>query len=379
MTPWHKIFKILVLVKKSHKIILSGGGTGGHIYPAIAIADELRERLKDVEILFIGAKDRMEMQKIPQAGYPVTGLWISGLRGKNIGELLLFPFKIMHSLWKSHLILNKFRPDLVIGTGGYASGVLLYTAAKKNIPIVIQEQNAIPGLTNKKLSRYARAIFTAYEDAKAYFPQEKVRCLGNPLRKGIIHRIYNRKEACEKFSLNPEKPVVLSLGGSQGAHMLNQAWLKGLKKIIKNDIQLLWQSGKNDFKELEKYPETQHDSIHITDFIDDMSAAYTAADLIVSRAGALALSELALSGKPCLLVPYPWSVGDHQYKNAQALVNEKAALMIANDQVDKILVDEVLDLIKDKKRKSALSKNLAALAKPKATEEIIKEILKLLP
>ncbi|WP_103327481.1 undecaprenyldiphospho-muramoylpentapeptide beta-N-acetylglucosaminyltransferase [Bacteroidetes bacterium endosymbiont of Geopemphigus sp.] len=366
-------------MKRSHKIILSAGGTGGHIYPAIAIADGLRERLKDVKILFIGAKDRMEMQKIPQAGYAIIGLWISGLRGKNIRELLLFPFKIMHSLWKSHRILKKFRPDLVIGTGGYASGALLYMAAQKNIPILIQEQNAIPGLTNKKLSRYARVICTAYSDTKAYFPQEKVRCLGNPLRKGITHCVYNRKEACEKFSLDPEKPVILSLGGSQGAHTLNQAWLRGLKKIIRNDIQLVWQSGKNDFEELKKYRETQHESIHITDFIDDISAAYTAADLIVSRAGALALSELALAGKPCLLIPYPWSVGDHQYKNTQAIVNEKAALMIANDQVDKILVDKVLDLIKDTKAKNTLSKNLAALARPRATEEIIKEILNLLP
>lgn len=365
-------------MNKSHKIILSAGGSGGHIYPAIAIANELRARLKNVDILFIGAKNRMEMQKVPQAGYPIIGLWISGLQGKSIKELLLLPFKIAHSLWKSQSVLKKNRPDLVIGTGGYASGIFLYMAAKKNIPILIQEQNAVPGLTNKKLGRYAQFVCTAYQEADAYFPKEKVRCFGNPIRKEIADSIYEHEKACRMFSLDPKKWVILSLGGSQGAHSINQAWLKGLKKLIKSDVQLIWQSGKNDFEELKKHPDTQHEYIHITDFINDMPAAYAAADLIVSRAGALAISELTLVGKPCVLIPYPKSVGAHQQKNAQALADQRAALIVTNDTIDQILVDKVLTLIKDKKAKAELSKNIAALSRPRATKEIVEEILKLL-
>lgn len=357
--------------KKLPKFILSGGGTGGHIYPAIAIADEIKMRIPDAEILFVGAKNKMEMEKVPKAGYHIRGLWISGIQRNNIIANASFPFKLMSSLYNAKKIINEFQPIATIGTGGFASGPIMWAAAQKNIPVLVQEQNSYPGITNKLLKNKAFAICTAYDGMEKYFPIEKIHFTGNPIRNDICNHLPKQAEAKKHFGLDPNKPVVLSIGGSLGAKTLNSAWKEGLSKLIKEDIQLIWQTGKSDYKEIQKEPIAKHHGIHLTEFIYDMKKAYAAADIIVSRAGAMAISELCLVGKPTILVPFPYAAENHQTKNAENLVGHMAAKMIADAEAQKELVTETIDLVKNKEVQNILEENILSLAKPNATKEIV--------
>ena len=361
----------------SPKIIISGGGTGGHIYPAIAIADEIKGRLPEAQILFVGAEGKMEMEKVPKAGYQIKGLPIAGIDRGNMLANLKFPFKLQKSLSLAKNILNEFKPDVAIGTGGYASGPLLWQAAKQHIPVVIQEQNSFPGITNKLLKNKAAAICVAY-DGITQFPKEKTHYTGNPIRSEIFQNLPERDYAVRTFGLNPEKKTILSVGGSQGSRTLNNAWLNGIDKLQDNDVQLIWQTGKLDYEKIKNQAPNNLKGIHITEFIYDMKTAYAAADVIVSRAGAMAISELALIGKPVILVPFPFAAEGHQSKNAQALVKNHAAKMFTDQQVPEFLVNSAIELIQNENEQKELSENLVKLGNPNATEEIVDIILDLI-
>lgn len=358
------------LSKTSPKIIISGGGTGGHIYPAIAIADEIKRRLPEAQILFVGALGKMEMEKVPKAGYEIKGLPISGFDRGNWMSNFKFPFKLIKSLTLAGKILKEFKPDVAIGTGGFASGPLLWKAAQAKIPVVIQEQNSFPGITNKLLKDKAAAICVAYEGIDQ-FPADKVVYTGNPIRAEIFQQLQNREEAVRSFGLDPSKKVILSVGGSQGSRTLNNGWKASLEKLQGEEVQLIWQSGKLDFTNLKDELGENLNGIHLTEFIYDMKTAFAAADLIVSRAGAMAISELCLVGKPMILVPFPFAAEDHQTKNAQALVDKNAALMLTDTQVPNQLVDTALSLLKNPEQQKTLSENLQKLGKPNATKEIV--------
>lgn len=358
------------LSKTSPKIIISGGGTGGHIYPAIAIADEVKRRLPDAQILFVGALGKMEMEKVPKAGYEIKGLPITGIDRGNLLSNFKFPFKLWKSLRMAGQIIRDFQPDVAIGTGGFASGPLLWKAAARNIPVVIQEQNSFPGITNKLLKNKAKAICVAYEGI-AQFPADKVIHTGNPIRAEIFQNLQNRDEAVKSFGLDPNKKVILSIGGSQGSRTLNNAWKAGLEKVQSEGVQLIWQSGKLDYAQLENELDGKLDGIRLTEFIYDMKTAFAAADVIVSRAGAMAISELCLVGKPVMLVPFPYAAEDHQTKNAMALVEQNAALMLTDSQVPENMVKEVLELLKNESRQMELSTHLKKMGKPNATKEIV--------
>ncbi|MDD3458612.1 MAG: undecaprenyldiphospho-muramoylpentapeptide beta-N-acetylglucosaminyltransferase [Weeksellaceae bacterium] len=358
----------------SHKIIISGGGTGGHIYPAIAIADELKTKLPETQILFVGALGKMEMEKVPKAGYPIKGLPVSGFDRGNLFSNFNLPFKLIRSLRLSNKILNDFKPDLALGTGGYASGPLLWKAARKGIPVVIQEQNSFPGITNKLLKNKAAAICVAYEGI-SQFPADKTHYTGNPIRSEIFTNLPDRATAIESFGLNPDKKVILSIGGSQGSRTLNNAWKAGVEKLLQNDVQLLWQTGKQDFEYLKRELKNDLSGIHLTEFIYEMKTAFASADVIVSRAGAMAISELCLVGKPVILIPFPYAAEDHQTKNAKSLADKNAAIMISDNQAADRLVNTALDLVGNDTMRRELSENISQLGKPDATKEIVKIIL----
>lgn len=362
--------------KKLHKFILSGGGTGGHIYPAVAIADEIKKRLPNAEILFVGAQDKMEMKKVPQAGYPIEGLWISGIQRSNLLANFSFPFKLVSSLWNARKIIHRFRPDACIGTGGFASGPLMWAAAQKGIPVMVQEQNSFPGITNKLLKNKAFAICTAYDNMESFFPKDKVYLTGNPIRANLFENLKDKASAKKDFNINPNKPVILSVGGSLGARTLNNAWLSGFKDLIEEDIQLIWQTGKLEFNKISNNSHLKNKNIHITEFIYNMKEAYAAADIIVSRAGAMAISELCLVGKPTLLVPFPFAAEDHQTKNAQNLTSHQAAIMITDQQAPELLVKNCLELVKNKEKQEGLATNLRKLAKANATKDIVDILFK---
>ena len=357
--------------KTLHKFILSGGGTGGHIYPAIAIADEIKNRLPDADILFVGAKDKMEMEKVPKAGYPIKGLWISGIQRSNMLGNLSFPFKLASSLYNARKIIKSFKPTATIGTGGFASGPIMWAAAQSGIPVLVQEQNSYPGITNKLLKNKAFAFCTAYDGMGSYFPADKIHLTGNPIRNNLFNDLPEQSEAKKAFNLNPNKPVILSVGGSLGSRTLNNAWKNGINKVVSEDVQLIWQTGKLDFEGIKKNQELQKENIHITDFIYDMRKAYAAADIIISRAGAMAISELCLIGKPTILVPFPFAAEDHQTKNAENLVAHMAAKMISDKEAPQDLVNESILLIKDEARQKILSENILKMAKPNATKDIV--------
>ena len=361
-------------IKSIPKIIISGGGTGGHLYPALAIAKELRNRLK-VDILFVGALGKIEMQKVPKAHFPIKGLWIGGLSKK--WNIFLLPLKIIHSLWKARAIIRSFTPDLVIGTGGYASAPMMMMAYWYKIPILIQEQNALAGKVNRFMGRYAQKICVAYEKAKIYFPAHKTHLSGNPIR-GDLLTIPSKIESCKQLGLDPLKPVILSLGGSQGAQSLNDFWKSHLKTLPDHHIQLIWQVGEKNYPLLKDLLKEVSSSILILPFIETMDIAYGAADIIISRAGALSLSELTIVGKPLILVPFPFASGDHQRKNAKALLDKKAALMLENHQIKEKLLEEILKLLKNEALREELSKNSKKFALPNALDEIIEECLKLI-
>jgi len=357
------------------KFILSGGGTGGHIYPAIAIANELQLRFPDADILFVGAKDKMEMQKVPQAGYKIKGLWIAGLQRKLTLQNAMFPFKLLSSLLESRKILKNFKPDVVIGTGGFASGPLLKMATSMNIPTVIQEQNSYPGITNKLLSAKANTICVAYDNLETYFPKEKIIKTGNPVRQDLIEISSKRQEALDYFKLDKNKKTLLILGGSLGARRINQLIEKELDNLLALNIQIIWQCGKFYLDEYQKFAKY---NVQVTAFIERMDLVYAASDVIISRAGASSVSELCLVAKPVIFIPSPNVAEDHQTKNAQAIVDKKGALLLKESQLDEDFMIVFESLIKDIGKQQFLGKSIQKLAKPNATIEIVDEIVKLI-
>lgn len=362
----------------TYRIIMSGGGTGGHIFPAIAIANELKRRLPNSEFLFVGAKDKMEMQKVPDAGFNIKGLWISGIQRKLSLKNLSFPFKLISSLLKSKRIIKDFKPHLAVGTGGYASGPLLWAAQKAGIPNAVQEQNAFPGITNKRLAKQADRIFVAYPGMEEYFPKTAIRILGNPVRSEVYTDLPSKEQAVQHFNLLPNKLTILSVGGSLGSSTLNNSWLAGIERVANSDHQLIWQTGSLTYDSVIESVKIVPSNIQITKFITDMKMAYAAADIIVSRAGAIAISELALIGKPVILVPFPFAAEDHQTKNAMALVENNAARIRSDSESVQHLVDDVMDLLSDQEAQSELSEQIKQLAKPTATEDIVDELISLL-
>ena len=357
------------------KFIISGGGTGGHIYPAIAIANELRSRFPKAEFLFVGAQDKMEMQKVPQAGYAIKGLWIAGLQRKFTLQNLLFPVKLLSSLWKSRAIIKSFKPDVVIGTGGFASGPLLQMANSLNIPTLIQEQNSYPGITNKLLSKKANKICVAYENLERFFPKEKMILTGNPVRQDLIAIDSKRKEAIKFFNLDPSKKTLLILGGSLGARRVNQLIEKELGFFASHKVQIIWQCGKFYLDEYKKY---DSNNVQVLAFIDRMDLVYAAADFVISRAGASSVSELSIVGKPVLFIPSPNVAEDHQTKNAKSIVDKNGALMIKESELDENFNTIFSDLVTNENLQKQLSENIKKLAKVNATKDIVDEIVKLI-
>ncbi|WP_238784238.1 undecaprenyldiphospho-muramoylpentapeptide beta-N-acetylglucosaminyltransferase [Blattabacterium cuenoti] len=361
------------------RIIIGCGGTCGHIYPGIAIADELKKQIPKTSILFIGSKNHMEMRELPKFGYSVEGICTSG--GKNNFFSIkgfIFSLKLIYSLFLANKIIKEFSPDIVIGTGGFVSFPTLYAAKKNKIPILIQEQNSFPGLTNRIFSRYAHKICVAYEQTKKFFPKEKTVVTGNPVRSEILQKMPSKEKSCIHLGLRIERPIILSIGGSQGSVSMNNAWIKGLNKLIKLDIQLIWQVGKLDIFRIKKNKASHHSNFVLMDFIENISECYSAADIIVSRAGALTISEMCLIGKPHILIPYPWASNDHQNKNARILEEQKAALIIKNEEIEKKLVNSTIKLINNSIIKKKMSENLLQLGKPKATNDIVNEILQII-
>ena len=355
----------------NYRFIISGGGTGGHIYPAIAIANELKNRYPESEILFVGAKGRMEMEKVPEAGYIIEGLWISGIQRSLSFKNLAFPFKVLASLWKARNILKRFRPDVAIGTGGYASGPLLKMAELKGIPCVLQEQNSYPGITNKWLANKASKIFVAYDGLDRYFPANKIVKTGNPVRQDLLSITAKRDEAQVFFELNSNKKTLLVLGGSLGARSINKLIENKLTYFAKEGIQVIWQCGKIY---RDTYAGYCNDTVHVLPFISRMDLAYAAADVIISRAGASSVSELCIVGKPVLFIPSPNVAEDHQTKNAQAIVRDGAGLMLKEAELEDKFEEVFGEMITSISLQETLSKNIKHLAKPDATKEIVDQI-----
>ena len=365
---------------KPLQIIISGGGTGGHIYPAVSIANSLKARYPDTEILFVGAEGRMEMEKVPAAGYKIIGLPVAGLQRKSILKNILLPFKIWKSIRKASKIICDFNPDAVIGVGGYASGPVLWAAQRKKTPTLLQEQNSYAGITNKILAKRATKICVAYDNMERFFPKEKIHLTGNPVRQDL-HRESKalRADAAAYFGMNPDKKTVFIFGGSLGARALNLCMAQALPELTKGDVQFIWQSGKN-YAEIAKTSIQQYESlshIKVFDFIYRMDYAYAMADVVISRAGASSISELCVVAKPCIFVPSPNVSEDHQTKNAQSLVDKKAALLVSDDDASRDLIPTALQLIGDEEMQQTLANNIAKLAKPNAANEIVDEIMKL--
>ncbi len=362
-------------MKQPIKIIISGGGTGGHIYPAISIADEIMRRYPDADILFVGAKDRMEMVKVPQAGYKIIPLWISGINRKSLFKNLNFPLKLISSLWDSRKIIKDFKPDVVIGTGGFASGPLLKVANSKNIPTLIQEQNSYPGITNKLLSKQADIICTAYDDLERFFPAEKIRKTGNPVRKDILETKGKSEEAMEFFKLDKNRKTLLVLGGSLGARRINQL-MEAFKDVFEQKkIQVIWQTGSLYYEQYKKF---NSDFIQTYAFLNRMDLAYAAADVIISRAGAGSVSELCLVGKPVLFIPSPNVAENHQAKNAIAVANQGAAYVLNENDLAEKFEETILLIFESEKVRKDLSENIKKLALPNSTDAIVNEVEKLI-
>ncbi len=358
-------------MKQSINIILSGGGTGGHIYPAISIANELKHKYPNAKFLFVGAKDRMEMEKVPIAGYDIEGLWISGIQRKLSFKNLLFPFKLLSSLYRAFKIIKKFKPNIVVGTGGFASGPTLFAANKKGIKTLIQEQNSFPGITNKLLAKSADKICVAYDGLERFFPAEKIIKTGNPVRQDLLHIANKKAEAITYFNLVQNKKILLVLGGSLGARSINNLIKENLDCLSSNNIQVIWQTGKLYFEEFKQY--NTLDGVQTHAFLNKMDLAYAAADFIISRAGAGAISELCIVGKPVILIPSPNVAEDHQTKNALAVVTKNAGLMLKESEV-KLFKNMFMELLNDEELQRKLSNNIKALALPNATLNIVKEI-----
>ena len=360
----------------NYKIILSGGGTGGHIYPAIAIANELKLRFPDAEFLFVGALGRMEMEKVPQAGYKIEGLWISGIQRKLTLKNLAFPFKLIVSLMRARKIIKVFKPNIAIGTGGFASGPLLNVANSKGIPSLIQEQNSYPGITNKLLSKKADKICVAYDGMERFFPKEKLIKTGNPIRQDLLQIDSKSIEAKDVFKQKHGKYTLLVLGGSLGARRINELIESELEFFQKNNVQVIWQCGKLYYDQYKKHNNSEDVQVHA--FINNMDFAYAASDFIISRAGASSVSELCVVGKPVIFIPSPNVAEDHQTKNAMAIVHNNAAIAIKESNLDSSFEDEFSTLISSTELQKLLSENIKKLALVNATKDIADEVEKLL-
>ncbi len=361
------------------RVIISGGGTGGHVYPAIAIANELKRQITSIDILFVGAKGRLEMEKVPLAGYPIKGLWISGFQRKWSSKNVLFPLKLGYSLWRSYRIIQKFKPDVVVGVGGYASGPILKLATSLKIPGLIQEQNSYPGITNRLLAKHVQKICVAFDKMDRYFPASKIVFTGNPVRRDLLALDSKRKEGLEYFRLSPKKKTILVFGGSLGAGTLNKAIVKHERFFEgRSDLQIIWQIGKMYWEKFSKTKVSKLPNIYAMPYIDKMDLAYAVADLVVCRAGALTISELCIAGKAAVFVPSPNVAEDHQTKNAMSLIADDAALMVDDAKIEEDFERVVSELIENPKRIKTLEKNIKNRAMPNAVERIVKEIIQLL-
>ncbi len=366
------------MIKKKHntyRVIISGGGTGGHIYPAVAVANEIRSQFPDADILFVGAIGKMEMEKVPKEGFEIVGLPVRGLQRRFTLKNLLVPFVLISSLIKAYSIVKKFEPDVVVGFGGYASAPVLRMAEFIGVKTVLQEQNSYAGLTNKLLAKKSKNICVAYPNMETYFQKEKIVFTGNPVRGDIISLGEKGESFFTNYGLISEKKTVLVVGGSLGARTVNEAILANAKQLEGLGIQVLWQCGSFYYKEIkERLAKLNVPNIHLSEFIYDMDKAYTVADIIVSRAGALSISELCLVAKPTILVPSPNVAEDHQTKNAMALVNEDAAVMVKDTEINQVLVESLRDLLKNEGKCQSLSQNIKALGKPDAAKDIVKTV-----
>ena len=358
------------------KIILSGGGTGGHIYPAIAIANELKSRFPDAEFLFVGAKDRMEMEKVPQAGFNIKGLWISGIQRKLTLKNLSFPFKLISSLWNARKIIKSFKPNVAIGTGGFASGPLLQVAASNKIPTLIQEQNSYPGITNKLLSKKAKKICVAYDGLERFFPEDKIVKTGNPVRQGLLDIETKTVEAKNFFDLKHGKYTLLVIGGSLGARRVNELIENELDFFDTQNIQIIWQCGKLYYQQYKIYGNIKN--VQVCEFLNNMDLAYAAADIVISRAGASSVSELCIVGKPVIFIPSPNVAEDHQTKNAMSIVNQDAAIIIKEEDLDADFENKFSQLVASPEKQKEFGANIKKLALINATKDIADEVEKLL-
>ncbi len=361
------------------KVILSGGGTGGHIYPALSIANEIRKRYPNAEILFVGASGRMEMEKIPAAGYKIVGLPVIGFPRKPSLKIFTFFKNLMKSASMADKIVKEFKPEIAIGVGGYASGPLLRAATKSKIPTLIQEQNSYAGITNKILGKQVNKICVAYDRMERYFPSKKIVFTGNPVRENLLTNLQNKEEAREYFGLPGNIKVVLIIGGSLGARSINNAVLKNLEQITESGVQVIWQTGAYYFEQIQN--ETKNNkpgNLQIHQFLSRMDFAYSAADVVISRAGAGTISELCLVGKPAILVPSPNVSEDHQTKNAMALVEKDAAVMLTDKEIDEKLFQVAFDMVTNNELCQLMATNIRTLAKPEATKTIVDEVEKLI-
>ncbi|MEZ4961545.1 MAG: undecaprenyldiphospho-muramoylpentapeptide beta-N-acetylglucosaminyltransferase [Saprospiraceae bacterium] len=360
------------------KIIISGGGTGGHVFPAIAIADAIKKLQPEADILFVGAKGKIEMEKVPKAGYPIEGLWISGFQRSLTWRNLMFPIKLAHSWWRARQIVRRFRPDVAVGVGGYASGPTLNAAGAFGIPTVLQEQNSYPGVTNKILAKNASKICVAYEGMDKFFPKEKIVLTGNPVRAEVFKNLGNkREEGLAHFGLSQQKQTIFIFGGSLGARTLNEAMAAGTEILKKNpQVQLLWQCGSFYHEQFKNCETAQLPNVKMLPFIDRMDLAYAAADLVIGRAGG-SIWEMCLVGKPAILVPSPNVAEDHQTKNALALVEKDAALMVKDAAAKDELLWAALEVLKNKELQVRLGENIKALARPDAADMIAKQVIDL--
>ncbi|WP_262921331.1 undecaprenyldiphospho-muramoylpentapeptide beta-N-acetylglucosaminyltransferase [Maribellus maritimus] len=364
---------------KIERVIISGGGTGGHIFPALAIANEIGKRNPDAKILFVGALGRMEMEKVPAAGYQIIGLPVMGFPRKPGLKMFTFFVRLIKSASMARKIVKDFKPQVAIGVGGYASGPLLRAASAKGIPTLIQEQNSYAGITNKLLSKKVNTICVAYDRMERYFPSDKITITGNPVRENLLRSKSNKKEALEFFGLTENDKVILVVGGSLGARSINNTVLNSVKEIGESGVQVIWQTGAIYYNRIQKeLEEARPENLQIHQFISRMDLAYSVAGVVISRAGAGTISELCLVGKPSVLVPSPNVAEDHQTKNAMALVEKDAALMIKDDEIKGRLIREAVQLINDEKKCKVLSEKIQKLAKPDATNDIVDEVEKIL-
>lgn len=362
-----------------HKIIISGGGTGGHIFPAISIANEIRSRFPDAEILFVGAEDRMEMERVPAAGYEIIGLPVSGFnRAQKLKNIRVF-FRLLKSLRMAKRAIRAFKPDVAIGVGGYASGPTLWVASSLGVPVLIQEQNSYAGVTNKLLGKRASKICVAYRGMNKFFPEDRIVNTGNPVRKDLESRAGNNAEAYTYFGLETDKPTLLILGGSLGARTINRGMQKGLKSLINAGVQVIWQTGRCYYEAIkEELKDADYPGLWYSDFILRMDYAYAVADLVVSRAGAGTISELCLLKKATILVPSPNVAEDHQTKNARALSDQNAAVFIPDAMAEEELAPTAIALLNDTKKIQELSEQIALFAQHNSAERIVDEVVKLI-